>query len=247
MPTRPAPLADALCRTAVLTMSITFLAGPAGAQLPYQATPYYNWGAGDPSGLNYNPDYMRYGLPGVGVSPWNPIVQAQLSLGLETARYDMYNAWTAQMYQAANLYNQQAIAQQLANERQMQQAMEPRYDVRQRTPRPPKTREPASATPLPRNQVLAPDGSVLWPGRAPADAELGKARTAAEAAIKNAVKEYAASGRATVQSIVEAKERLAAYGKPALKKLAETNMEAARNLLRFLASLEQAINSLAGV
>ncbi|MGC8641932.1 MAG: hypothetical protein ACP5XB_18860, partial [Isosphaeraceae bacterium] len=230
------PFPSTLLQAAVFGLSLLFFAGSATAQLPYQATPYYNWGAGDPYGLNYNADYMRYGLPGVGVSPWNPIVQAQLSLGMEAARYEAYNAWTARMYQAANLYNQQAITQQLANERQMQQAMEPRYDVRQRTPRPPRTREPAGATPLPRNQVLSPEGSVLWPGRAPADAELGKSRAAAEAAIKIAVKEYTANGRATVQSIVEAKERLAAYGKPALQKLADANMEAARNLLRFLTS-----------
>ena len=32
-------------------MSLLVLGGP---QLPYQATPNYNWGTGDPYGLNYN-------------------------------------------------------------------------------------------------------------------------------------------------------------------------------------------------
>jgi hypothetical protein len=223
------------------------LAASSSAQpLPYQLTPNYNWGAGAYP-MNYNWDYSRYGLPGVGVSPWNPIVQAQLNLGMQTARNDMYNAWTANMYQAANLYNQQAIAQQIENSRQMQQAMEPRYDVRKRVPRTPKTSEPPAPTPLPRNEVLSPDGSVLWPGRAPADGDLAKARSATEVAIRVVVKEFEANGKATVQSVVEAKERLAAYGQPALKKLAGENMDAAKNLLRFLASLEAVINSLAGV
>ena len=88
---------------------------------------------------------------------------------------------------------------------------------------------------------------MLWPGRAPTDADLGKARSAADAAIRIAVKEFEADGKATVQSVVEAKERLAAYGQPALKKLAAENMEAAKNLLSFLASLEQVLDSLAGV
>lgn len=246
MPSFRHQLSSALLRATVFILPMALLAGFARAQLPYQTTPSYNGRAGDPYGLNYNADYLRYGLPGVGVSPWNPIVQAQLNLGMQTARYEMYNAWTARMYQAANLYNQQAIAQQLANDRQMRQVMEPRYDVRQRTPRSPETREQASTSTLPRNEVLTSDGTVIWPGRAPTDGDLGKARSAAEAAIKIAVKEFEASGKATVQSIVEAKERLAAYGQPALRKLAETNMEAAKNLLRFLASLERVVNSLAG-
>jgi hypothetical protein len=166
---------------------------------------------------------------------------------MQTARYDMYNAWTANMYQAANLYNQQAIAHQIENGRLMQQAMEPRYDVRKRVPRTPKTNEAPAPTPLPRNEVLSPDGSVLWPGRAPTDGDLSKARSAAEVAIRVVVKEFEANGKATVQSVVEAKERLAAYGQPALRKLAGENMDAAKNLLRFLASLEGVINSLAGV
>ena len=130
MPLNRVHLFDALLRGALFALAIALFSGTSRAQLPYQATPNYNWGAGDPYGINYNADYMRYGLPGVGVSPWNPMVQAQLNLGMKTVRYEMYNAWSAQMYQAANLYNQQAIAQQIENENQMQQAMEPRYDVR---------------------------------------------------------------------------------------------------------------------
>jgi hypothetical protein len=248
MPSSRIHLSHGLFRTALFTLFLASFTRSGWAQaFPYQVTPNYNWGAGGAYGLNYNTDYMRYGLPGVGVSPWNPIVQAQLNLGLRTAQYDMYNAWSANMYQMANLYNQQAIAQQIDNARQMQQTMEPRFDVRKRTQRGPKSVEQSGPAPLSRNQVLSPDGLVLWPGRAPTDGDLAKARSAAEAAIKVAVKEFEANGKATVQSIVEAKERLAAYGQPALKKLAAGNMDAAKNLLRFLASLEQVINSLAGV
>jgi hypothetical protein len=231
-----------------LTLSLTiatYLSSEA-QQLPYQATPNYQYGAGGPFGLNYNWDYMRYGLPGVGVSPWDPIMQSQLNLGMRTAQYDMYNAWSADMYQTANLYNQQAIAQALENQKQMQ-AMQPRYDVRTQAPRTMKSRDRGRTQLLQRNQVLSRDGKVLWPGRAPSEGELGKARAAAEAAIRVAVKEFEADGKASVQSVVEAKELLYAYGKPALEELAGKSRTATEGMIKFLASLEQVLNSLAGV
>jgi hypothetical protein len=231
-----------------MTICLVMLAGGVSQaqQFPYQSTPNFQYGAGDPYGINYNYDYMQYGLPGVGVSPWNPIVQAQLNLGMRTARYNMYNAWSAEMYEAANLYNQQAMAQSIENQRQMQ-AMQPRYDVRSRAPQSVGSKDRNNNQTLPRNEVLSPDGKVLWPGRAPNDSELAKLRAAADAAIRVVVKEFEATGKASVQSVVEAKELLYAYGKPALQKLAAENDAAARNLFRFLGSLEQLLDSLAGV
>jgi hypothetical protein len=226
---------------------LTLGTSPAGAQgFGYMGMPNYNWGGGGPSYLNYNYSFSRYGLPGVGISPYDPIMQAQLNIGTRTAMYDMYNAWSAEAYQAANLYNQQAIAQSLANGRQMQ-AMQPRYDVRKRTPRSTQAAdrvEPQSA--LPRSELLAADGKVIWPANAPKEGELGKARSAAEAAIAVALKEYKANGKATVQSVVEAKELLYDYGRPVLEKAAARSRTNAQKLLRFFASLEQTIDSLAG-
>jgi hypothetical protein len=206
--------------------------------------PNYNWNAyyGMPY---YNPGYAQYGYPGVGVSPWDPIVQAQLNLGLKTARYNMYSSWADQSNAAANLYYQQAMAQAIRNQ-QAQQTLQPRYDVRTREPRP--VSDAATKTPkmLPKNEVLGSDGRVLWPASIPSSEELDKAKAAAEAAIRVAVKEFEANGKATVQSVAEAKSLLFAYGKPALQQLARANREDARKLLKFLASLEQVLNSLAG-
>jgi hypothetical protein len=47
--------------------------------------------------------------------------------------------------------------------------------------------------------------------------------------------------------VVTAKELLYAYGKPAIQKLAPENDAAAKNLFKFLASLEQLLDTLAGV
>lgn len=210
------------------------------------AGPYsnYNWNAyyGMPY---YNPGYAQYGYPGVGVSPWDPIVQAQLNLGLKTARYNMYSSWADQSNAAANLFYQQAMAQAIRNQ-QAQQTLQPRYDVRTREPRPVSDAATNTSKILPKNEVLGSDGRVLWPASIPASDELDKTRSAAEAAIRVAVKEFEANGKATVQSVAEAKSLLFAYGKPALHQLARANRDDARKLLKFFASLEHVLNGLAG-
>jgi hypothetical protein len=209
----------------------------------YSGPPNYNWGYGGP--IYYNPTYAQYGLPGVGVSPWDPIVQAQLNLGMKTARYQMYDAWANQANAAANLFNQQAIAQAMQNAGQ-QQAVTPRYDVRQRVPRPASASQENAPKLLPRNQVLNDDGQVLWPSSAPTSGAFGRSRAAAEAAILVAVREFQAGGKATIQSVAEAKSLLVAYGKPVLQETLQTSRTQARRLLAFFTSLEQVLNSLAG-
>ena len=218
----------------------------ARVSLPYTDTPTFQSQI-DPYGINYNASAMSYGLPGVGVSPWNPIVQAQLNLGLRTARYNMYNAWTASNYQAANLYNQQAVAQALQNQKMMA-TMSPRYDVRTQEPAPSSTssEKDRGFKPLPMSQVIAPDGKVLWPSAAPVNGELGEHRSAAEAAVREASGEFRSSGRATIASVSEAKERLYAYGRPALRDLNSGSRPDAVTLLRFLASLELILDAMAG-
>ena len=106
--------------------------GEAFSQTAGLPGPYTNYNSNQYSGpIYYNSGYAQYGLPGVGVSPWNPIVQAQLNLGMRTARYNMYSAWADQSNAAANLYYQQAVSQQLQNQQQAQ-AMQVRYDVQTR-------------------------------------------------------------------------------------------------------------------
>jgi hypothetical protein len=194
----------------------------------------------------YNPGYAQYGLPGIGVSPWDPIVQAQLNLGLRTARYNMYSSWADQSNAAANLYYQQAMAQAIKN-RQQELALQPRYDVRQRVPRPVSANDTSTPKPLPRNEVLKNDGEVLWPSVAPSSATLDKSKSAAEAAIRVAAKEFQANGKASIQSVAEAKSQLVAYGKPALEQLVRSDRDDAKQLLTFLASLEGVLDTLAGI
>jgi len=212
-----------------------------------QNTPYSNYNWNSYNGLPYyNPGYAQYGLPGIGVSPWDPIVQAQLNLGLRTARYNMYSSWADRSNAAANLYYQQAMAQAIKN-RQQELALQPRYDVRQRVPRPVSPADTRTPKPLPRNEVLKNDGEVLWPSVAPSSATLDKSKAAAEAAIRVAVKEFEANRKASIQSVAEAKSQLVAYGKPALEQLVRSSRDDAKQLLTFLASLERVLDTLAGI
>jgi hypothetical protein len=216
-------------------------------QAQYTPGPYsnynYNWNYYGP--VNYRYGMTRYGMPGLGVSPWDPMVQAQLNMSRKMARTQMYGAVSEQASSAANLFNQQAIAQAMQNAQQ-QQAVPPRYDVRSRAPSPVPDSAGQAPKPLPRNQVLRNDGQVIWPSSASADGELGQARAAAQAAIGVAVEEFEADGKATIQSVAEAKSLLFAYGKPVLDQVGRKNRTEARKLLTFFQSLERVLDTLAG-
>jgi hypothetical protein len=176
---RSGALAQWRTRACVLGVAVAALSFQAGAFLQAQtvAGPYdrQNWGQYYWS-PTYNPatGYAMNGVPGIGVSPWNPIVQQQLNLGLRMARYNMYNAWADQSNAAANLYYQQAMAQSIQNAQQQQQLVPPRYDIRTRQPAPAGSSEPTEPKHLPRNKVLAEDGKVLWPDSMPASEVLDR-------------------------------------------------------------------------
>ncbi len=241
------PSRDLRCFLRQLLMAfvaMTVGASSQGQQFPNQGTANYNWGV--PYGSNYNYGYMRYGQGGFGASPYDWTMQPQPNPAIGAAPYGVYGPVSGDVYQVPNPFNAQAAAQAMQTQREMQ-AMEPRFDVRKRTRKTVPAKARQANKPLTRNQVLSPDGKVLWPGKAPSEGELAMSRTAAEAAILVAFKEFKASGKASVQNVVEAKERLYAYGHPALDKAAGQSRQAAQSLLHFFSSLERVIDSLGGV
>jgi len=227
----------------VLMGSLAMTAGASSQaqQFGYQGFSNYNWGV--PYGSNYNYGFMRYGQGG---SPYDSMMQPVPSPGMMPAPYGGYGPAAAEVYQGADPNIQEAAAQAMQTQRQMQ-AMEPRYDVRKRTPRAVQSKARQASKLLSRNQVLSSDGKVLWPEKAPSDGELGKSRAAAEAGIMAAYKEFKDGGKASVQNVVEAKERLYSYGHPALDKVSGQSRQAAQGLHHFLFSLERAIDSLGGL
>jgi hypothetical protein len=235
------------CRFLFRPALIGLLAFAAGAssqaqQFPNQGMANYNWGIPHGS-LNYNYGFMRYDQGGSGGSSYNSVMQSEPNLGMGMAPYGPAQAG---IYQGVDPNGQEAVAQAMQTQRQMQ-AMEPRFDVRKKTRKSMSSKERQANKPLPRSQVLNPDGKVLWPAKAPADGELGKSRAAADAAIAAAYKEYKADGKVSVHNLVEAKESLYSYGHPALDKAAGQSRQTAQKLHQFLFSLEHALNSLGGV
>ena len=75
---------------------------------------------------------------------------------------------------------------------------------------------------------------MVWPASAPSSRSLDRSRSAVEEAVRIAVNEYARYGKATFERVVEAKNRLAAYGMPALAQLKRSNPDEAEKLLDFL-------------
>ena len=231
------------CQILTVFLAATSPAPSRAQQFPGYGSANYNWGV--PYGLNYNYSFMRYGQGGFGGSAGYPIMQAQSNPGIGTPVYGVNGQVSGGIYPGDNPYAQEAAAQAMQTQRQMQ-AIEPRYDVRKKTPRTSQSKARQANTLLPLDKVLSSEGKVLWPGKVPSDGELGKSRDAAEAAIEVAVKEFKTGGKASVQKVVEANERLYSYGHPALDQTARQSRHSAQKLLHFLSSLEHALDSLAG-
>jgi hypothetical protein len=229
----------------ILAALLAVAAAPpvAAQQYGYQG-PNYNWGVA--YGQNYNYGFMRYGMAGGAPPAYDPMVQSQLNQAMRQAQGQMNGAAPADPDQAARLFNPDAIVPAAGNPPR-NQAMQPRYDVRKKTPRTVQSKDKQASRLLPRSQVLTPEGKVLWPAKAPAEGELGKSRAAVEEAVKAALKETEGGGKASVRSVVEAKDRLYAYGRPALEKASTQSRQAAQGLLHFFTSLERVLDSLAGV
>ena len=151
--------------------------------------------------------------------------------------------WADEANAAANLAYQRAVGQAIQNQ---QQAMQARIDVRQRFPQRAIRLGGGISLAAAAQRALKEDGRVAWPASAPSGGPLDQSKSAAETAIRIAVKEYASAGKATIQSVAEAQRQLVLYGKPALEELARANRGDAEKLLTFLASLEQVLNELAG-
>lgn len=237
----PSPDLRPWCGLAAATI-VAGLAFAGDARAQYVPGPYsnYNWNYYGP--MNYRYGFERYGMGGGYVSPYDPMVQAQMNAQARMAQQQRANAWT-QDAAAANLFNRQAMAQ--AQRSAQQRAVTPRYDVRKRTP---KTGSKPGDAPrlLPRDQVLQKDGRVIWPAAAASDGESARSRAAVEAAIRTVVREYQADGKATVRSVAEAKNQLLAYGMPQLERLAGTDRAAEKKLLTFFRSLDRALDEMGG-
>jgi hypothetical protein len=193
---------------------------------------YGGWGWG---GLGY----------GVGVSPADYVAYKYQNTALNDARFNLANAQVAEAYQAANLYNQQALATLLHNYR-MTAPYEPRYEASGAK----KSYDPAAAYQpniryLTRDRLIRGDGVILWPPITPTGPTFDSEKQDAERSIRGAVQEYRRAGRVSVKALNEARAKLEAFGRDALSKLKADDAKDVPGFEVFVRSLDRALVSMA--
>jgi hypothetical protein len=70
---------------------------------------------------------------------------------------------------------------------------------------------------LPLASFYGPDNSLAWPSDAPVDGELGKKRSSFDDVSKVVLAETKAHGVASLAAVTDARQKLVAYGQPALR------------------------------
>jgi hypothetical protein len=117
----------------------------------------------------------------------------------------------------------------------------------------PKTSAPAVARDKPPARPLIPletffnaDEQLVWPAEAPAEGDLLAKRMATDEASRAALRERKAQGYATIGTVTDARNRLLAYGHPALALVASTSTpRVADSFQQFLNSLYESLGQAA--
>lgn len=226
--------------------------GPGAGMTPYQGgwSPYgidvTGWGTGYGTGWGFgyvNPYFgSGYGLGSYGESPYSLALARAQESALLASRYNLTNAQTVLAYQAANLYRQQAVgvAAQIYRENKLYR---PYYGVA--TGRARIARRHGAVAVIPRERLFDAEGHVQWPASTPSGAQLDTARQEADSAIQKVFEEQKQNGRASVRSVVAAREKLAAFGGSALEQLRTSSPADAAGLEVFLYSLDRALTAMA--
>jgi hypothetical protein len=94
---------------------------------------------------------------------------------------------------------------------------------------------------VPRDELLADDGTVRWPSAAPYD----PTRRAAEDAVREVVQEHRRYGQATVRRVADARNKLTAYARQVLPAVKARNPADAAGLERFIVELQKTLATLA--
>lgn len=227
-----------------------------GIPTPYAFSPTSGWtgygiditgwgsGYGTGWGFGYVNPYAGsgYGLSAYGESPYSLAMARAQQSALLASRFNLMNAQTAQAYQAANLYRQQALG--IAAEMYRQNKLyQPYYGVA--TGRPGVARRRGTVAVIPRDRLIDASGKVLWPASTPSGAKLNAARQEADDAIAKVFQEQKENGRASVRSVVAAREKLAAFAGTALERLRADSPADAAGLEVFLYSLDRALVAMA--
>ncbi|HEV3120982.1 MAG TPA: hypothetical protein VGY53_03730, partial [Isosphaeraceae bacterium] len=127
------------------------------------------------------------------------------------------------------------------------QPLQDRYSARTGTPTGGNAAPKPPAPGIGIDHLVDKNGKPRWPAGIATDIDLATARTAADEAIVTAFQEYQSKGSASVSSVADAKQKLADYGNPALKRTRARNRARAQGLLSYLETLDSALSTMGGV
>ncbi|MDB5349390.1 MAG: hypothetical protein JWN86_637 [Planctomycetota bacterium] len=212
---------------------------------PYGYNGYGNYGAFgvvSPGWTAPIPGYGGYGFApgGYNIPPtYDDPLYRQQQYAMNASRYNLQNAQATKAYQEANFFQQQAIATAMNNAQQAP-AVREQFNVRSAAPRS-RSRAPRQTSTVPLDQLITKDGAVLWPQSSPVD----PSRERVDTAIAAIAKQYQDDGKATVQSVNEARNALSAYGHPALTEVRKERPQSAAVFKSFLNNLDVSLAGMA--
>lgn len=93
----------------------------------------------------------------------------------------------------------------------------------------------------PRSQMMSDDGTIYWPSMTPDDQSVAGSRSAVDSAVKGLVVEAKQRGQASTRSVIEAKNKLHAFTRLALPKVAAVSSKDERTLELFVVHLAKTL------
>jgi len=159
------------------------------------------------------------------------------------------NAETATAYQAANLFQNEALAERVDTYRRLKAnrgyAPDPgRYDVASGGPTPSAPAD-SGPRPIPINQIIAKDGEVLWPLGAPEEGDLADKKGAASRAIREVAQQAMQGKPVPTSQVIAARNALADYANPAARWFEKNHKSDYDGFVNYIRSLDRGLRSLA--
>ena len=104
---------------------------------------------------------------------------------------------------------------------------------------------PRPAPTVPREQLLAGDGQILWPTATPDDSVTFGTRRAADEAVRTVVVASQSAGHAPIRQVIDAKNKLTTFARRALPIVKAKNVADADSLERFIVELGKTLQTMA--
>ncbi|GIW88539.1 MAG: hypothetical protein KatS3mg108_2863 [Isosphaeraceae bacterium] len=205
-----------------------------------------NFGAVDFGAVNFGavnfPAVNFYPVAGFGYdyAPFGAYPGALAGYGLAEPTYDLSSMEASTAATASGMIGARSLRSLLADQPEAARAGAlPRFPLRS-------ARAGAAATGPRLVDLTTRDGRVIWPEAAPTAGDLAEKRQAADDAIRLALSNFRATGRASVATITSAIRSLVNYANPAIEQLRRDDPASVFAFRDFVLSLDRGLRTLAG-